>query len=221
MRKRAFILLMAGKGQRAIDEIHVKKQFYLLSGKEVFLYPLNAAIESGLFSEIILVIDPEDVKHVRALCDDAAVIYGGENRNSSVKNALTYLKDKGIDEVYIHDAARPMLSAELLKKIAEEKESCEALTLALPISDSILRRGERIQYVDRDELMAVHTPQVFNYSLILEAYEDGNTDRYTDDFEKILSKTKDYKILRSAKELIKITEKEDLLILEGLLSLKR
>ena len=225
------ILLLAGSGTRIYEDIQIKKQFYPINHRELYLYSLDALLSSKLFERIVLVIDKEDqsriVSNLKSKVTlpegtEVSVVYGGKDRNESVYHGLISLKDIGYDRaVFIHDAARPLLEMDELSRLHEEIRHHDALSLVLPVHDSMLReKNGKITYVDRKNLYRVLTPQVFVYAEILKLYESGYDKRDTDDFRKAVSKGLDCKLVRGSAENFKVTEIDDLKLLESVLSHK-
>lgn len=225
-----FILLMAGSGSRLFATLGMKKQFYPLQGKELFLYPLEAAIQSKLFSRYLIVADPEDIEKTKNIveaktaltADGYDVIGGGDSRNKSVDHALRFLKDKvTAGKVFIHDADRVLLTPDFLALLAKESLSADALTPVLPLTDSVLReKANDISYVDREDLYRVETPQVFSYPLMLTVYEKGYDPRDTDDFKKALRAGLSLKTVAGDPLLFKVTLPSDVVLLKALLEQK-
>lgn len=102
--------------------------------------------------------------------DDLDVVAGGATRAQSVANALEAV---GTEYVAIHDAARPLLTPELVEAlVADIDGSPEAagVIAAAPVTDTI-KRGPRqiVETVDRSELWAAQTPQVFRTDALRKA----------------------------------------------------
>lgn len=220
------ILMMAGKGERLFDSLHVKKQFYRLGDQELFLYSLKTLYFSGCFRKIVLVISEEDRAHVQEVLKASGVfdlrrislVSGGNTRNESVGKALFSLKkSKGRFYVLIHDAARPFLTKEQVTNIMSKTYRAEALTYCLPLADSLFREDRSgIVYLDRKNLFQVQTPQVFDYQKILAIYEEGYDPNGTDDFSKAVHAGLRTLPLVGDLSLFKVTGKEDLRLLEKL-----
>ena len=218
-----FILLLAGSGSRLYKEIHIKKQFYPLNGKEMFLYPLNSAIESNLFSNIVLVVDKEDEEKVKEILNREykenkfIITYGGKDRNESVKNGLLALKNKdNLDSyVFIHDSDRVLLSSSYIKELSEAIISYDALTPVLGLHDSILKEeNNNINYLSRDNLYLIQTPQVFDYQKILDIYEFGYDEKDTDDFKKAVTAKLKIRTYPGLYENFKVTTIDELSLIK-------
>ena len=105
---------------------------------------------------------------------------GGESRIESVKNALRTIDEEGT--VFIHDAARPFVSPELIGRGASAIASGCGAVPVVPLADSIRHlTADGSESVPRSEYVAVQTPQVFRSEDIKAAYfnlenEEGLTD---------------------------------------------
>jgi 2-C-methyl-D-erythritol 4-phosphate cytidylyltransferase len=226
-RKAIAVLLLAGNGTRLQKKLKEKKQFYLLQGKELFRYSLDTLITSGLFSEIVLVCAGDDMERTEEIVRSSyrknsmtfSYVSGGKDRNESVLNALLSLRyRKGNPLVFLHDAARPFVSASLLKALARKAETCDAVTPILSMHDSLLRKkGKAISYLDRRDLYRVQTPQVFDYRKLLSLYEnDGYLPTDTDDFSKAVREGLKVGFVRGETMNFKITDSFDMPIAQAL-----
>jgi len=96
--------------------------------------------------------------------------YGGRSRAESVYNGLRACKDLVAKYVLIHDAARPLITSELILAIISEIENGEKAAIpATPISDTIKQvNGDYVEKtIPRSNLVSVQTPQAFLYEEIL------------------------------------------------------
>ena len=220
------VLMMAGKGERLFSSLHVKKQFFKLDGKELFLYSLESLALSQCFKNIVLVVSPEDHEKVLEIVKKdnlipwrkVMIVDGGESRNETVFKAFKSLKkQKGNFFVLIHDAARPFLTVELIENIMSKTYRADALTYCLPLADSLFRDDRRgISYLDRKDLYQVQTPQVFDYRKLLSLYEQGYDPKGTDDFSKAVQAGLKCLPVPGDLSLFKVTGKEDLVLLRKL-----
>ena len=110
---------------------------------------------------------------------------GGTTRAISVRNGIAALPP-GLRYVAIHDAARPLASTELLRKLVERAKECGGAIPGVPVADSLKRLGPDgmiSEPVDRDNLYAVATPQVFALELYRTAILVPDAEECTDDAE--------------------------------------
>lgn len=108
---------------------------------------------------------------------DVAVTAGGPSRSHSVAAAMRagVLADGQPDAVFVHDAARIFISAELIDSLAAElakNPEADAVIAASPVTDTIKRVDESLLVAEtppREQLWAVQTPQVFRAGPLGEA----------------------------------------------------
>ena len=127
-----FILLSAGKSNRFKSKIN--KQFITYKNRPLFEHSLKVAQSSKLFKRILIVSN----KKIKKLNDkNVNIIKGGKERHNSTQNALLFLKNKKIKNVFIHDAARPNLSVKLLKKLKNNLKKYKAVVPYLNSENSV------------------------------------------------------------------------------------
>jgi 2-C-methyl-D-erythritol 4-phosphate cytidylyltransferase len=118
---------------------------------------------------IVVAAPPEHVGDV-ARGHDLDVVAGGATRAQSVANALEAV---GTGYVAVHDAARPLLTPELVEALVAELDAdpeAAGVIAAAPVVDTIKRGASRIlETVDRSELWAAQTPQLFRTEALREA----------------------------------------------------
>jgi 2-C-methyl-D-erythritol 4-phosphate cytidylyltransferase len=213
------VLLAAGKAKRMGYE--VPKQFLLLGEKKIYQYPLDVLLNNEYIDKIILVVglnqdDFIDEKYLNN--EKICKIYGGFSRQKSVENALDKIKELGAkkeDKVLIFDAARPFLKDDYINKIYQVLDEHSAATLAIKSVDSLaIASGENItQFIDREKIYQIQTPQGFLFGIILKAHEAALKDKIseaTDDARLAIKIGIDVKLILGDASNIKITRNEDL-----------
>ncbi len=164
------IVVAAGKGVRA--EQALPKQFTLWRGKPVLRHSVEAMLDAGAHSVVIVISDGSDELAANCLkgLDRWHVVTGGETRQQSVANGLEALDGAG--HVLIHDAARPDLPYPIIEKLLSALETYPGAIPVLPIVDSIIaeQSGLMAGPADRESLRRVQTPQAFQYDAIVEAH---------------------------------------------------
>ncbi len=172
----SLILLLGGKGSR----FGGKKQFLTYKGRYLFEYLLERV--KDLFTEIVLVVPPEDLESFKRNYADFKVVGGGKERQFSVFNGL---KEVSTSPVAVHDGARPFASKGLFKKLLDLK-NCDGKIPVLPLRDTVKRvssEGRVLETLPRKELVAVQTPQVFKTEILKECHLKALKDNFvgTDD----------------------------------------
>jgi 2-C-methyl-D-erythritol 4-phosphate cytidylyltransferase len=145
-------------------------------------------------------------------------IAGGAVRSESVRNALAAAPDADI--VVIHDAARPFVTGDLVRRCIEVVEAgADGAIAAAPVTDTIKAAdadGRVVKTIDRSSLWSIQTPQVFRAGILRKALE-GDVVGATDDASLVESLGGDVRIVESTPSNFKITWPEDLDRAESLL----
>ena len=154
-----FILLAAGKGKRFNSK--EKKQFINYKNKPLFMHSIEKAKKSNLFKKIVLVTNKQiKIKNVN-------VIKGGKERSDSSFNALKYLQNKKIKNVFIHDAARPNFSLNLLKNLKKNLNKNKAVVPYINTDNSTkYNYNNKIVNLKREKVLLTQTPQCFEFKTL-------------------------------------------------------
>ena len=195
--KTAVIICAGGIGERM--DAGKPKQFIEIDGGSSIIRKSVDAFRSeeirGL-ADVIVVTAPAGFEKEtgRLVNEDAAaeneaflkadIVTGGRERQDSVRNALDYLADFGLEDddiVLIHDGARPYVTAETIRKVAEKAFDEGAAIAAVPVKDTI--RDKENGTLDRSRLYSVQTPQGFRFRFIYDAVRKACEDGFygTDD----------------------------------------
>ncbi|MFR5265733.1 2-C-methyl-D-erythritol 4-phosphate cytidylyltransferase [Clostridium sp.] len=222
--KNIAIILAGGKGKRMGADI--SKQFLTINSKPIICYTIEAFQKSDLIDEIIVVLPKDEIdyfnKDVLGKYDlnISKIVEGGKERQDSVYNALQSIKNCNI--VLIHDGARPLVSKEIIEKGISYAEMYSAAAPGVMPKDTIkVINSKRIskETLVRNNLVAVQTPQCFKYSLIKECHSKirENNIEVTDDTMVVETYGNEVYIYEGDYENIKVTTKEDLILVKALL----
>lgn len=178
------IVTAAGKGTRFGHPDG--KQFASLLNQPVILHTLQAFSRITL-SQAVVTFDPDTIPALENLLKGQPVPYpiqviaGAETRSKSVRLAFEALGV--VDRVMIHDGARPNVTHELILRLLADAARHDAVIPGVPVIDTIKWiEGQRVAHtVDRDKLVAIQTPQIFDYALLKQAYETVDTAGATDE----------------------------------------
>jgi 2-C-methyl-D-erythritol 4-phosphate cytidylyltransferase len=170
--RNAAILLAAGNSKR-MQGVIPDKVLAPLGHRPLFAHSVAAFLASGVADFYVIVCrDQRQLTELSAYAPTPGVfVRGGKDRQDSVANALEAIPGD-IENVFIHDCARPFVRPEqlvgLLKIVRKEK----AVVLAHRVTDTIKEHADtgHLTSLDRSRLWAMETPQVFARELIVEAY---------------------------------------------------
>lgn len=205
------ILACAGKGERAGQ--NKNKLLVSVSGATAIQRVYNAFKKTGLINQYIICAAKRDEKEIAALLSGEDYVFsdGGNTRTQSVKNALSLVTG---DVVLIHDGARPFVSARIIKDvIAAASEKGGAIT-ATPTRDTVYSVKNE-NYLGKDGLYLVQTPQGFKTELIKKAYLLAGDGVYNDDGEVYKTFIGELAVVNGETDNVKITYPEDLIRLNG------
>ena len=167
------IIVAAGSSER----MGFDKLFAPLNGKPVIAHTIDAFERTNCVDEIILIGRSDSLAELRKLLAPQTkvreVIAGGFERQDSVRIGLDHLDAKA-DLVAVHDAARPLITPEKITRVFEACRVHGAAALAEPITDTLKRADVDLivtASVDRDQLFAMQTPQIFARDLLVKAYQ--------------------------------------------------
>jgi len=212
----SFILLAAGKSNRF--KSNLPKPYHKIGGKTLIELSLNKIRRFKQFKKIIIVCNKKHKNYLKKInLKNVKVLNGGNTRQESTFNALNYLqKNKIINRVLIHDAARPGFSLNLIKKILIESKKNDVVIPAMKLQDALKEKHGKGSFsnLKRDNFFLTQTPQSFNFKKILN-FHKKNKDKYNDDDLSLVNNTK-IKFINGEKKNFKITEKCDFLLLKDL-----
>jgi 2-C-methyl-D-erythritol 4-phosphate cytidylyltransferase len=229
------IVPAAGSGAR-FGTAQVKTYSSLL-GKPLLVWPLEVLQRVDEVAEIILVVREQDIDAARDLVSRyrigkvRTIVPGGAERQDSVYRALEEVRDTTAT-VLIHDGARPLVDAAMVKDALAALSGCEGVVVGVPVKDTVkqvtLRRSEMDRTVghcmvqrtlDRETLWAIQTPQVFRYETLRSAYARAYEEGFhaTDDASLVERYGGTVRIIMGSHGNIKITTPDDLVIAEALL----
>ena len=223
------IVLAGGHGKRMGTEI--QKQYLNIVDKPLLYYSLQTFQKSRIIDQIVLVTGEGQIEYVQeqfvdkyAFTKVSKIVEGGKERYDSVWSGLKAIKETSWANdsyVFIHDSARPFVTEEILVRSYEEVERTKACVVGVPSKDTIKLVDEDAfakETPNRNYVWIIQTPQVFESSLIIEAYGKLMTQpkiQVTDDAMVVEQQMGlPVKMVRGSYENIKVTTPEDLDVAE-------
>ncbi len=189
------IILAAGIGTR----FQGKKQFIQFHGKMLWEHVYDTAKEV-IPKENIIVVGVD--------------IEGGRTRTNSVRKGINFLsQNKNITRVAILEAARPLVTGRQIEEIMQC--NCPSCTYVQPLVNTII--GKNGVYLNREDWLAMTSPNAFEFSAIKEAYNNPKFQDLTDDtrimFEQYGIKPHFHE---GGDNLFKVTYSKDISVLENI-----
>jgi len=200
-----FILLAAGKSKRFKSK--KPKQLINYKNKPLFMHSVQKALESKLFKKIILVTNSKIANFKNK---QIAIIRGGNERYESSNKALEFIKNKKFKNVFIHDAARPNFSINLLKNLNSNLKKYKAVVPYIKTDHSTKYIfNNKIINLKREKVLLTQTPQCFDFKTIYNLSKI-NKNKITDEASLFINNNKKVKFIKGEKNNFKITFKSDL-----------
>jgi 2-C-methyl-D-erythritol 4-phosphate cytidylyltransferase/2-C-methyl-D-erythritol 2,4-cyclodiphosphate synthase len=226
METTAAIIVAAGRGARFGGD----KLSQPLRGRPVLHWTLAAFEACSAIDTITLVVADPALQAAGAWISAAGfskvetVCPGGAERQESVLCGLRATRPAAW--VAVHDGARPLVTPALIEQCVEAARCHGAAAPALPLADTLKRlddEGRIAQTIDRRAFVAIQTPQVFRWELLLEAHEAAARDSFTGTDDASLVERLGYPVwpVPGKPRNLKITTPADLALADALLAASR
>ena len=204
------IVPAAGRGERLGSD--GPKAFVACAGRPLVEWSLD--VLEAVCDRVVLAV-PEDWE------TGADRVHGGAVRSESVRAALAAAPEAEI--AVVHDAARPLVSRELVERcVAEVRDGWDGAIAAAPMTDTVKEAGEDgrvVRTLDRSVLWSIQTPQVFGAALLRRALDVPAhvLAAATDDASLVEAVGGRVRVVEAPPENLKVTTRLDLRIAEELL----
>ena len=227
--KTVAIVLAAGSSTRMDGDI--PKQLIEIDDVPIMIRSLLAFEESESISEIVLVAPEEYVSYYRSLVRSykikklSAVTAGGTTRNESAALGFERVSSDA-KFVAIHDAARCLVTPEIIDRVCRSAYRYNAATAATRTIDTVKVSGKN-KFIDHTENRArvwlAQTPQVFNADLYRAASYLAKESKLspTDDNGLIEHVHHKIRLVECGRYNIKITTPDDLIIAKAILDARK
>lgn len=205
------------------------KQFIDLAGRPVVAHALAALEAAPVVQDVVLVVPPGMEAHCRAEYVDRfglrkvrAVVAGGADRHGSVRAGLGHVAPDA-ELILVHDAARPLVTPDLIERVVEAAKRFGAAIAAIPMQDTpkIADSSRTIAgTLDRRRLWLAQTPQVFAADLLRRACDaprPAGAAAPTDESTLVEALGREVRLVEGDWSNFKITTLEQLQLAERLL----
>jgi 2-C-methyl-D-erythritol 4-phosphate cytidylyltransferase len=215
------IIVAAGSSRRlGFDKLTAP-----IAGKPLIAHTVDAFGQTKCVDQIVVVTRADRINEFEGLLRNAgkvaAIVAGGEHRHNSVEAGLRTLKEN-TRYVAVHDGARPLITPAAIEQVFEAARKHGAASLAEAVRDTLKRAGEDLvvnQSVDRSDVYAMQTPQVFERSLLEQAYAAvaKNGQLVTDEVSAVELLGLNVLLVPNDEVNLKITYERDLKLAEAVL----
>jgi 2-C-methyl-D-erythritol 4-phosphate cytidylyltransferase len=169
------------------------KQFTELAGTPILIHTLRKFAAVPQVTEIWVALRQSEISGFRARLEQLApdvlrkkveFVEGGEQRQQSVANALHAISASPGDLVLVHDAVRPLVTAEIIEDVLRAAEKHGAAIAGLPAVDTVKQVERKPEgavihtTVPRASVVLAQTPQGFRYELLKKAFDDAAADGF-------------------------------------------
>lgn len=223
------IIPASGKGLRAGSAnkkgIATPKQYLRVNNKELIAFTLEKFQKNKFIHEIIIAAEPIYFDLLLKIINKyrfrkvKLIVEGGHTRQHSVYNALLSADATENDLIVVHDAARALLPDEVLSNaIKTAKEKGNAL-VCIKAKDTLIKAQKYVdEYLNRDEVYYVQTPQIFKYKDLLRAMNKAFKENFigTDESMLVQKIGKRINLVEGSVFNFKITTQEDIKLFERL-----
>jgi 2-C-methyl-D-erythritol 4-phosphate cytidylyltransferase len=216
------ILVAAGRGERlGLDR---PKAFANLGDEPLLAEPLRRLEACPWVDAVVLVAPPGWEEPAILVAEEEgcgkvhACVAGGETRSDSVRAGLAEVPEDAL-VVLVHDAARPLLSNEVVERVlAPLSEGWDGVVPGLPVGDTLKRVGSDgavEETIERDALWAVQTPQAFAADRFRHALTSNSLLQATDCAGLVEAVGGRIKVVEGDPRLLKVTSEADLETVAG------
>ena len=210
---------------------HPSKQFTELAGTPILIHTLRKFAAVDEVNEIWLALRENEISGFRerlakeakdVLKKKVELVAGGEHRQQSVENALNAITAAPDDVVLVHDAVRPLVTAEIIHEVIEAAKKYGAAIAGLPAVDTV-KQVERTaegaiikSTIPRAGVVLAQTPQGFRYSVMKKVFDEAAADGFMGTDEASLAERSGHEVavVMGSPRNIKITTPGDMELAE-------
>jgi 2-C-methyl-D-erythritol 4-phosphate cytidylyltransferase len=199
------IIPAGGSGERL--GANRPKAFVVCAGRPMLEWSLEAL--SAVCPRVVVAVPPGHE-------EPPDRVSGGPSRSASVRNALDAAPEATV--VVIHDAARPLVTPDLVARCIDALDGVDGVIAATPVTDTVHAASPELLIAsspDRSTLWAAQTPQVFRADVLRRA-NDSN-DEATDEASLVAAGGGTVRLIEGPSDNIKVTTPTDLRLAEALL----
>ena len=210
---------------------HPSKQFTELAGTPILVHTLRRFAAVNEVTEIWMALRENEIEGFRErlrqdfpdlLKKKIELVIGGEHRQQSVEHALNAISAASDDIVLVHDAVRPLVTAEIIHEVIDAAKKYGAAIAGLPAVDTVKQvertaEGAIIKTtIPRASVVLAQTPQGFRYAVIKKVFDEATADGFMGTDEASLAERSGHEVavVMGSPKNIKITTPGDMELAE-------
>lgn len=210
---------------------HPSKQFTELAGTPILIHTMRRFAALDAVDEIWVALRENEIDGFRervateandVLQKKLELVAGGEHRQQSVGNALNAISAAPDDIVLVHDAVRPLVTAEIIHEVIEAAKKYGAAIAGMPAVDTVKQvertaEGAIIKAtIPRAGVVLAQTPQGFRYDVIKKVFDEAAADGFMGTDEASLAERSGHEVavVMGSPRNIKITSPGDMELAE-------
>src|SRR5579864_2439201 len=210
---------------------HPSKQFTELAGTPILIHTLRKFAAIDAVNEILVALRGSEIEGFRERLQKEATdlltkkiefVVGGEHRQESVEHALSVITAAPDDIVLVHDAVRPLVTAEIIHDVIAAAQKYGAAIAGLPAVDTVKQvertaEGAIIKAtIPRAGVVLAQTPQGFRYDVIKKIFDEATADGFMGTDEASLAERSGHEVavVMGSPKNIKITNPGDMELAE-------
>jgi len=167
------IIAAGGRGERF--GAGRPKQLLMLGGLPILQRSVDALLDHPRISDMVVALPPElaaePPAYLRSRGKPLVVVEGGARRQDSVARAFARIP-AAAEIVVIHDAARPLVTADLIERTVAAAAADGAAVAAVRATDTVKRGdadGRVVETLPREQVYLAQTPQAFRVGVLRDA----------------------------------------------------
>jgi len=223
------IILAGGNSERMkkIDKI-----FHKINGKPLIFYTIKVFETHPKINEIVVVTKRGNFKKFHSLIKKykfkkiIKIVEGGKIRQESAFNGLKSLNNKRGDLILFHNGVNPLISKEEISNVMSATRKHGAALVGQIAKDTIKEVDKKsfvVRTIDRQKVFLAQTPQVIEYDLAKRVFSKAQNEGFkgTDDVSLVERIGKRVKVVPCSYKNIKVTTKDDLILVKSFLKQKQ
>jgi len=155
------------------------KQLIELGGRPILRRSVDALLGHPLVGDLVVALPPDLLDappfYLVGAAKPITLVEGGATRRESVARAFARVSPLA-DVVVVHDAARPLVTADLVERTVLAAATHGAALAAVKVTDTVKRGGADgsvVETVPREDLFLAQTPQAFRVDVLRAALAPG------------------------------------------------